>query len=47
MFKDFEKLTKKGTVIFGNSNSSSVNFFCFWQGKNSFDFTNGLLTDLE
>lgn len=47
MFKDFEKLTKNGTVIFGNSNSSSVNFFCFWQGKNSFDFTSGLLTDLE
>lgn len=47
MFKDFEKLTKKGTVIFGNSNSSSEKFFCFWQGKNSFDFTRGLLTDLE
>ncbi len=47
MFKDLEKLSKIGTVIFGNGNNTSNNFFCFWQSSNSFDFTNGLLTDLE
>lgn len=49
MFKDFEKLTKRGTVIFGNSNTTDKNieFFCFWQPKGAFYSTQGLLENLE
>jgi hypothetical protein len=47
MFEGLEKLSKNGSVIFGNTNNVTSKFFAFFQPNNCFELTKGLLTDLE